>query len=294
MIRSIRRIEAPELGAYLRNHAIVHPRYRVHAIDNARVVSEDELLLQAFARSGQKSRPVVTLLLDGRARISAHGRRVWLRAGEAIAMDAKAAIAMRQEGEAYRSLVFEWDVGRLGERPVAFGEVALDDASWSMVRTLWSRFSSDLAGEDDVAELVALLARAGVPVLPRERAEYTEAASEQDRKLSAALDATLSGLDDQPMTADLEKLLGRSTRQVNRLVAAFNERYGYNSAGWRDTRNRRRLMLGATLMTARGATAKYVARVVGYRSAPALARAFADAGLPSPSAIAEAVAALGA
>ena len=85
---------------------------------------------------------------------------------------------------------------------------------------------------------------------------------------------------------ELSDRLGVSTRQLNRIVKDYNETYGFNATGWIDTRNRRRLLIGATLMTAPKATASYVARVVGYRSATAFARARGLAGLPPPSEIA--------
>jgi chromate transport protein ChrA len=76
---------------------------------------------------------------------------------------------------------------------------------------------------------------------------------------------------------------------VNRRVAEFNRRYGFNASGWRDTRSRRQLLMGATLMTAPGAVAERVAAAVGYGSARAFHRALDAAGLPAPSAIAATV-----
>lgn len=64
-------------------------------------------------------------------------------------------------------------------------------------------------------------------------------------------------------------------------------------ANWLDARNRRRLMLAATLLTSAGAGAAQVARIVGYQRPETLARAFSSAGLPKPSQIRAEVAALG-
>ncbi|MGZ3477709.1 MAG: hypothetical protein ACXWUG_30850, partial [Polyangiales bacterium] len=58
------------------------------------------------------------------------------------------------------------------------------------------------------------------------------------------------------------------------------------------TRGRRRLMMGATLMTAPGATVEEVARAVGYASPTAFARALTQAGLPPPGEVARCVASL--
>lgn len=154
MLRSVRRVEAPKLGAWLSNTALVHTRLRLHAVDNGRVVNEDQLLVRAYTRAGRIERPILTILLEGEA----------------------------------------------GTTPAT--------------------------------------------------------------------------------------RLGLSTRQLNRLIADYNERYGFNAGGWIDTRNRRRLMFGATFMTVPGATAKDVAQLVGYQSASAFTRALKSAGLPPPSTIA--------
>jgi len=145
--------------------------------------------------------------------------------------------------------------------------------------------ADDSSPEALIGELVGLLVRTGLELRCPADAELADDVSDSTLKMARALDVALSNLEGQPMTADLEKLLGLSARQVNRLVASYNIRYGFNSIGWRDTRNRRRLMIGATFMTAPGATVASVAKVVGYRSPTAFARALADAGMPPPTTI---------
>src|SRR5438309_664664 len=109
MLLSQRSVHAPRLGAFLSTSAALHPHHRIHAVHNARVVSEDALMLKAFARVGKLARPVCTVLLQGRARITAAGTSVWLGPGDALLMDSKSALVMRQEGDSYASLVLEWD-----------------------------------------------------------------------------------------------------------------------------------------------------------------------------------------
>ena len=286
MIRSARRIEAMRLGAVLSNHALVHSRLRLHAVKNARVVSEDDLLLRAFQRAGAVGRPVVTILLAGRARVRAHGEEAWLEAGEVLGMDHKGAVSMRQEGEAYSALAFEWDVELLGPRPKPFQRARLAGVDTDEATAIWHAVVHGVGRPEALVERhVQVLAKLGFPVRTASADELTEPVPEATQKMSRGLDFALSNLEGQPMTADLEKVLGLGARQVNRLVQAFNQRYGFNATGWRDTRNRRRLMMGATLMTAKGATVGYVARVVGYRSPTAFARALADAGMPAPGRI---------
>ena len=286
MIRSARRVEAMRLGAGLSNHALVHSRLRLHAVKNARVVSEDELLLRAFQRAGAVGRPIVTVLLAGRGLVRAHGREASIEADDVLGMDHKGAVSMRQEGEAYAALAFEWDVEFLGPRPKAFQRARLAGAAKAEASAIWEAI---VRGEGQPDALVArhlrVRSQLGFPVRAAKSDELAEPVPEATQKMSRGLDFALSNLEGQPMTADLEKVLGLGARQVNRLVQAFNTHYGFNATGWRDTRNRRRLMMGATLMTADGATVGYVARVVGYRSPTAFARALADAGMPPPASI---------
>lgn len=286
MIRSHRSVEATRLRAYLTTHALVHPRLRLHAVRNANVISEDALLLRAFHRAGAVGRPVVTIVLDGHGTVRAYGREACVTAGDLLAMDFKGAISMRQEGARYEALAFEWDPELLGPRPGAFFQRRVGAADLARTRALWR---SVVAGEGSpdatIAEVVSLLGGAGVELEMPDASALADPVPESTRKMARALDLALSNLEGQPMTADIEKLLGLSARQVNRLVASYNLRYGFNSVGWRDTRNRRRLMMGATFMTAPGASVGEVARFVGYRSTTAFARALADAGMPPPKAI---------
>lgn len=295
MIRSHRSVEATRLRAYLTTHALVHPKLRLHAVRNANVVSEDALLMRAFHRAGAVGRPVVTIVLDGHGTVRAYGREACVTAGDLLAMDFKGAISMRQEGARYEALALEWDPDLLGPRPGAFHQRRLGAADLAGARAAWkSIVAGEGAPEALIGELVRVLGGAGLELRAPDASALEDPVPESTRKMARALDLALSNLEGQPMTADLEKLLGLSTRQVNRLVAAYNLRYGFNSVGWRDTRNRRRLMMGATFMTAPGATVTEVARFVGYRSPTAFARALADAGMPPPKAIPRIVAELAA
>ena len=294
MIRSFRRVEAPRLRARLSNAALLHTKLRLHAVDNANVVNEDLLLQRGFARAGRLGRRSMTILLEGVARLTAFGEHHWLAPGDVIAVESRNAIQMRQAGARYASLALEWEPGFFGDpkRPVARSKIAARDlararAAWQSVR--------DGAGDGEavVAAVVDLGYAAGV-CERRPAVDLREEAPPRAAEITEALDVVLSRLADQPMMADLGDRLGVSARQLNRLVREYNERYAFNARGWIDTRNRRRLLFGATFMTAPGATAAYVARVVGYRSPTAFARALRRAGLPAPSNVADEVARIGA
>lgn len=288
MIRSVRCVTAKEIGARLSNTALVHTRLRLHAVDNARVVNEDALLTRAYARAGRIERPCLAILLDGEARITAHHRHLWMTPGDITAVDSKGEIQMRQAGERYASLALEWEPGFVGERGPPIASWRVNDLE--PFRAVWRDVRAGRDPASTLASLLAHLVDVGVPMDRCRSAALHEEVPERMQELTTALDAMLSNLEEQPMMNDLEDRLGLSTRQLNRLVVDYNERYGFNSSGWIDTRNRRRLMIGATFMTVPGATAKYVARVVGYRSNATFSRALRTARLPAASEIAKEVA----
>jgi AraC-like DNA-binding protein len=297
MLLSRRIVELPAASAMLSTHAVVHSAYRLHAVERHHVLCDDVLFARGFDRRGAVGRSVATVLLEGRARLRVRGQDTWIEPGEVSVVASKGDILMRQEGPCYRSLVCEWEPGILGERPgepIAVRRVPPEHlAALDAVARSFRGNEDDLArAERDVTAAWAALRGSGVPLAEPGPEGLGEPVSEATRRLSGALDALQSNLRGVPMMTDLEAALGLSSRQISRVVQEFNERYGFNSSGWRDTRNRWRLLMGATLMTAPGATAEAVSRAVGFASAATFARALANVGLPPPSKIASAMLAL--
>ncbi|HVY44267.1 MAG TPA: AraC family transcriptional regulator [Minicystis sp.] len=298
MLLSHRTVVLPEAGARLATHAVIHEGFRVLAVERLHVISEDELLVRGFARRGALGRPIATVLLEGRGRLRAPGEERWIARGERSIAATKTGLLMRQEAPRYRSVVCEWEPGRWGERPAPSLDVArVDDAHLARL----AAFADALAAADRDPSTVAdeleaawaALRELGVPLAPFARtAAFAEAVSESTLRVAEALDELQSNLKGAPMMVDLERATGLSARQLQRLVHDFNARYGFNASTWRDTRNRWRLLAGATLMTAPGATAEAVARAVGFGSVSTFARALADVGLPPPTEIADVVRAL--
>jgi hypothetical protein len=298
MLLSTRSAGVPELDASVATTALVHSGYRVHVIRNRGVVCDDELFLPFIARVGRVSRSVLTVIVEGRARVRLPaGFERWLDAGDVVLLPEKAIVAMRQEGSpSFRSVALEWDPGTFGTTVASAPDATRLDAS-AMARV--AAAADALESCRDVrrasvllADLVALLGSRGAPFGRVASHDLVEPASPVAVELSRALDQVLSSLDGGPALVDLDAALGLSPRQLNRVVADFNLRYGFNSLGWRDTRNRRRLLVGATMMTAVGARTELVSRAMGYASPTSLCHAFALAGLPSPGVTAERVAGL--
>jgi AraC-like DNA-binding protein len=296
MLVSMRRAVIPELEALVSTTALVHTSYRVHVIHNHGVVCDDDLFLPSIARVGRLTRPVLTIFLAGRARIRCEGGfEQWLEAGDVVVLPAKA-LAMRQEGSPFRSIAIEWDVGTVGDAaPTRPDGIRLDVVAQERVIACALAMEGSATPDEAaarLAELMLLLRAHGVPFDPVPAEELIERPAEPVVRLSRALDVVLSRLAAGPSMTDLDTALGLSPRQINRVVTEFNRRYGFNALGWRDTRNRRRILVGATMMTAAGARTELVARALGYSSPTGFCHAIAAAGLPSPGTTAEVVARL--
>lgn len=124
---------------------------------------------------------------------------------------------------------------------------------------------------------------AGVPLgdLAAERLEGMP--SVLDQRLARAMEAQLENLSTRATTLHLGEDAKISPRHLQRLIHAFNARYGMNAGNWRDTRNRWRLQIAVALLSVPELTVQDVAAQVGYADAAALARAFSNAGFPSPT-----------
>lgn len=293
MLLSFRRVAIPEIDAMVATRAIVHTGYRVHIIRNQGVVCDDDLFLPSMARIGRISRPVLTVVLAGRARIRLEGFERWLEAGDVVLLPVKAIVSMRQEGTPFRSIAIEWDAGTLGSSARATPDgMRLDTIAFARVLFLADALEScpdDVTAAVLLADVLSLLRAHGGPFAPLAPRDLIEPVPHAVVRLARALDAVLSRLAHAPALVDLDSALGLSVRQINRVVTQFNQRYGFNSLGWRDTRNRRRILVGATMMTAPGARTELVARAMGYSSPTGFCHALDLAGLPSPGATAETV-----
>jgi AraC-like DNA-binding protein len=106
--------------------------------------------------------------------------------------------------------------------------------------------------------------------------------SAMEVRLARAIDAQFASIGTCADTMHLAELAEVSPRQVHRLMTAYIGKMNLNARSWRDLRNRWRVQIAAVLLGHETATIAKTAAEVGYASAPALARAFAASGLPSP------------
>ncbi|HEY5948883.1 MAG TPA: hypothetical protein VIV40_25505 [Kofleriaceae bacterium] len=107
---------------------------------------------------------------------------------------------------------------------------------------------------------------------------------ERFRRLWAALEPLYSTYGATTSLKQLASSLGMSMRQVGRDAKELSAAFGIGG-GYRDALLMLRLRVAVLLLSAPEATVADVAKLVGYGSPIAMARAFRDAKLPSPSVI---------
>src|SRR5258706_12794397 len=169
MLLSHRKAGLAALGAWVETRALVHTAYRLHIVRNKRVVCEDRLFLPTFDRKGALDRPIMTVVLAGCARIRAFGVERWLKAGDVALIGAKAAVEMRQEGDRFESVAFEYDPGLFGGGPrrrLMDGKLSNVD----LARIAAAASTLFVCGDDErlatleAARLLSVLASTGLPI----------------------------------------------------------------------------------------------------------------------------------
>lgn len=225
------------------------------------------------AASAGKSEPVghVFLLVDGRF---ASGGFEWpapvafVLADDEIERVGARSRTFRTDGE--RATVIQlrvdkkhlrWPVG-LDKGPIAIG-------AWDAARALVDE-------PTEPQRLAALLAALAIPIA----IELEE--PERFRRLWGALQPLYAQYGATASIKQLAGALGMSMRQVGRDAKELASTFGLGD-GYRDALLVLRLRTAVLMLSAAEATVAEVARLVGYGSPIAMARAFRDAKLPAPS-----------
>jgi transcriptional regulator GlxA family with amidase domain len=158
---------------------------------------------------------------------------------------------------------------------LAHGALALPAACWDAARAV-------VAEPGALARLLAALAEAGaiaaVAVTP-----YADE-PERFRRLWDALQPLYATYGGSASIKQIASTLDMSIRQVGRDAKDLAKTFGF-TGGYRDTLLMMRLRLAVLLLSAPEASVEGVAKLSGYGSAIAMARAFRDAKLPAPSVV---------
>lgn len=166
---------------------------------------------------------------------------------------------------------------------LAHGPVELPPAGWDAVRSLVA--AAPRGDATLLAHVMAALASAGIVETAITETVIAEE-PERFRRLWTALEPLYSTYGATTSLKQLAGSLGMSMRQVGRDAKELSAVFGIGG-GYRDALLMLRLRLAVLLLSAPEATVAEVAKLVGYGSPIALARACRDAKLPSPSAIQE-------
>jgi transcriptional regulator GlxA family with amidase domain len=148
--------------------------------------------------------------------------------------------------------------------------VALPAEAWAAARALTEQPTEPRA-------LAALLKALGVPI------EITLEEPERLRRLWNAIEPLYAQYGAAVSIKQLAGALGLSMRQVGRDAKELASTFGLD--GYRDALLLLRLRSAALMLSAPDATVVEVAKLVGYGSPIAMARAFRDARLPAPSVV---------
>ncbi|MBV8758650.1 MAG: helix-turn-helix transcriptional regulator [Deltaproteobacteria bacterium] len=147
--------------------------------------------------------------------------------------------------------------------------------------TAWEQARALVATPTSAAVLAALLKALEPLVAP---IAITLEEPERLRRFWSAIEPLYHEYGATMSIKQIASALGLSLRQVGRDAKELASTFGLGD-GYRDAMIVLRLRMAALLLSAPGGTVAEVARLVGYGSAIAMARAFRDAKLPAPSAV---------
>jgi len=158
---------------------------------------------------------------------------------------------------------------------LAYGPLALGPRTWDAARGL-------VAAPTQPNALGALVAALDAVVAP---ITIVEEEPERMRRFWGAIEPLYAQYGATMSIKQIANALGLSLRQIGRDAKELASTFGLGD-GYRDSLLVLRLRMAALLLSAREGTVAEVARLVGYGSPIAMARAFRDAKLPTPSVIA--------
>jgi AraC-like DNA-binding protein len=161
------------------------------------------------------------------------------------------------------------------------GALPMTDACWDAMRELLRAAPSGEAAP--LAHTLDVLATADI-VAPALTATVIGEEPERFRRLWTALRPLYQTYGATTSLKQLADALGMSMRQVGRDAKDISTAFGIGG-GYRDALLVLRLRTAVLLLSAPDAGVAEVAKIVGYGSPIAMARAFRDANLPAPSVI---------
>ena len=190
-------------------------------------------------------------------------------------------------GEPYAAIEVHLETSDMGVLPAATPpRLVLDERTWEAARAVGriNAEPNDDAFRAAALELLACLVARGF-IVPAAAARMLEPTPKAFELLWRALRPMVERFYLTPSLKEVGEATGLSIRQVDRYVQDFVNAFALVGEGWRPATRYLRLKFAAILLSADGVTVAEVARVAGYRSPDAMARAFRDARMLPPSQI---------
>ncbi|MBI2388110.1 MAG: helix-turn-helix domain-containing protein [Deltaproteobacteria bacterium] len=259
------------------------PEVIVRRTRYAGAVVDERVLTRAFAWIPRSPALQAIVLLEGSARLWPHdgGADARMVPGDAVLLTPSDASMGRFEDATYLDL--EWLPDALPRKGAIerLARVDLERAS-----RLGEEVATGATADRTLFEQAFALFRAiGAPLGGLSAATVERAPgrpSAQDIAIAQAITAQVADLRSSATALSFGEHAGMSPRQLQRILASYFERYRMNATNWRDMRNRYRIHIAITLLSIPDLPIATIADEVGYASPAALARAFADRGLPTP------------
>jgi AraC-like DNA-binding protein len=261
----------------------------------AGVVIDERLLTRNFPWIPRTPTLQVFMVLEGAVRIAPRdgSSTLDLRPGDVALLSPADASLARYERASY--LDVEWTPAEpIGGPPLRRLGSVDHGVDLGAARRLRDRLvSGDTTDEEIFRTAFALFRTAGAPLHGLSVDDFEGGPSAQDLRIAQAITTQLAELRTAASALSLGEHADLSPRQLQRVLAAFCERYRMNATSWRDMRNRYRLQIAIALASIPSLSVTALADEVGFASPAALARAFANAGLPSPRALREEIVRMG-
>jgi AraC-like DNA-binding protein len=286
----VRRLVAGELAASQDDLELRTPHLRIAVRTGRNVASDFALLGRAVPYMTRLRRPQLMVVIAGEGRVEEQGRRAWFSPREFLAIEGGVLYdgTVAWAGAESKVLLVEWDPAVYGASfDRRFDLAKMSETDRARLDHAATRAVSDPRDVAASAEVLDVFRALGVPF---DRVDLPPAASVPPalQVVSASLDAHLSALDRSPAIEDLAAELGWNARRIHRSIKTLSERFGMAWSDWRSALQAHRMLAATRLLSAPGATTEGVARLAGFRSPTSLCHAFANAGLPSPGALARA------
>jgi AraC-like DNA-binding protein len=251
------------------------------------VVVDERVLTEIFPWVPRSPTLQAYVLLAGTLQLAAldGSSTLRMRPGDTALLSPSDASHARYQDVSY--LDVEWTPAGPPAGPAVRGLAPVDLAR---AQALGERLATGATPDAEIfTDAFALFREAGAPLGDLSVDAFEGGPSAQDLRIGQAITAQIADLRMAASALSLGEHAELSPRQVQRIFAQFCERYRLNATSWRDMRNRYRLQIAILLASIPSISVATLADEVGYASPAALARAFANAGLPSPSELRDAI-----